>query len=225
MNNLDTSISSDEFGKEQMEFLQKIKNYENRNELHRYLLITSFGGIITLIGGFVEYIFYKFFSTDAVFFQFTLTNSPDPILLLSIWILNIFPLIIIFVFTKGTSGVINWNHTYKLIGYIAILFFIFSEFTIFVLGKTQLRIIPLIWGFYIFFGFIIAGFLMKRLEKEIFVEKLLFTLGILSLLNSFFSYLFLDQILAMFYMLSSFGIFLIILTSIIYLLDNKISII
>jgi hypothetical protein len=222
--NLTSNSIPDEFGKEQLKFLLKIKDYESKNELSRFLLIASFGGILSIIAGFMELIFYKFFNTDVIFFQFNLLNNPEPILLLAVWIVTIFPLLIIIIFTSGTSGIINWNKTYRIIGYIAIILFSLSEMTILLIGEEQLQIIPLIWGIYIFIGFLLAGLLMNRLENQSFVAKLLYLLGVMILANSFVSYIILDLKLAMFYMLSSCGIFLVFSACFVYVFVIKYSI-
>ena len=212
---------TDKFGKEQIKFLLKIKEYETKNEFNRFLLLTSFGVILSIIEGFIELVFYKFYTKDVFFFEFIFFQSSDPGLLGAIWIITIFPLLVIILFTTGTTGIINWNKTYKNIGYIAIILFILSELSILFMGQEQMELIPIIWGFYIFVGFIVAGTLMYKYEKQLFLARLLIFYGIVSLANAFFSYIFIEKILAMFYMLDSFGMLLVITTGILYIFETR----
>ena len=218
---LSSSNPTDQFGKDQIKFLLKIKEYETKNEFNRFLLITSFGGILSIIAGFIELIFYKFYSKDVIFFQFNFFQSSDPVLLGAIWILTIFPILVIILFTTGTTGIINWNKTYKNIGYIAIILFVLSELSILFASEDHMELIPIIWGFYIFVGFLIAGTLMYKYEKQLFLARLLIFYGIVSLANAFFSYLFIDKNLAMFYMLDSFGMLLVVTTGILYIFETR----
>lgn len=211
------NIPSD-FGKEQLEFLSKIERYENRNEMSRFLLISSFGGILCLIAGILELVFYKFYKMDVVFFQYNLLNNPEPVLLFGVWVLTIFPLLIIVIFTWGTSGIINWNKTYRIIGKIAILLFLFSELTILILGEDNSNYIPIVWGMYIFIGFMIASYLMLKFEDQGNLSKYLFILGFIVLIWSLITYVFIDPEIAMFALLTGFGIAMTISGGLIYML-------
>ena len=224
MTTLAVNTIPEDFGKEQLQFLTRIKDYETKNEITRFLLITSFGGILSIIAGFIEFVFYKFYNTDVIFFQFNFSSNPEPVLLLAVWILTIFPFIIILIFTIGTPGLINWNRTYRNIGYIAITLFLLSEITVLAIGENFIHFVPLIWGSYILLGFILAGLLMYKLEKQPFVERILILLGVLAFINSFVAYLFLDPNLVMFYMLTSYGVVMIVSACIMYFLEVKYSI-
>ena len=214
-------VIPDEFGKDQLKILSKIEVYENKNELSRFLLITSFGGLLCIIAGILELVFYKFYQTDVVYFQYKFLNNSEPVLLLAVWILTIFPIAIIIVFTAGTSGIVNWNKTYRIIGPIAIVLYFSCEVLIVLLGEDEIKVIPLLWGIFIFIGFILASYLMLRLEHQSKLSKILILLGILV---SFVTYLFIDSELAMFSMLTGFGVIMTVVAITIHLLETKYSI-
>ena len=213
----------DEFSN-QLKFLSKIEVYENKNELSRFLLITSFGGLLCIISGILELVFYKFYQTDVVYFQYKFLNSSEPILLLAIWVLTIFPILIIIVFTAGTSGIVNWNKTYRIIGPIAIVLFFSCEALIVLLGEDQIKVIPLLWGLFIFIGFILASYLMKRFEQQTKLSIILIALSIFVLIDSIVTYLFIESDLAMFSMLTGFGVIMTVVAIIVHLLETKYSI-
>lgn len=217
-------VIPDEFGKDQLKILSKIEVYENKNELSRFLLITSFGGLLCIIAGILELVFYKFYQTDVVYFQYKFLNNSEPVLLLAVWILTIFPIAIIIVFTAGTSGIVNWNKTYRIIGPIAIVLYFSCEVLIVLLGEDEIKVIPLLWGIFIFIGFILASYLMLRLEHQSKLSKILILLGILVLIDSFVTYLFIDSELAMFSMLTGFGVIMTVVAITIHLLETKYSI-
>ncbi len=221
---LNQSPIHESFGKEQLEFLARIEQYENKNELSRFLLITSFGGLLSIIGGILELFFYKFYNIDVLFFQYHFFQNPDPALLVAVWILTIFPLLIIIIFTSGTSGIVNWNKTYRIIGFLAIILFFCSELVIVGLGEENTKLIPIIWGMFIFIGFNLASFLMLKLEHQLKLAKVLFLLGFLVLLDSILTYFFVQTNLAMFVLLTGFGIMMTIMALIFNLLESKFSI-
>ncbi len=212
---------SNSFGKEQLKFLLKIKSYENKNELNRFLLIVSFGGLLSIIAGFLELVFYEFLDTDVLFFQYDIVNNPKPILLFAVWILTIFPVLIILIFTTGTSGIINWNRTYRFISVVAIICYFTAEGLIVFLGKSKTEFIPIIWGVFIFLGFLLASVLILKLEKQSKVALLLLVLGIIVLIDSILSYVIFSPKEVMFYMLTGFGIIMTASAGSIYLLEEK----
>ena len=96
--------------------------------------------------------------------------------------------------------------------------------TVLILGESNIDFVPFIWGGYIFAGFILAGLLMDKLEHQPLIEKILFLLGFLAFTNSVIAYVFLNPEIVMFYMLTSYGVVMIISACIIYFLEIKYSI-
>ncbi len=173
---------------------------------------------------FSKFCLRKLGNIDVLFFQYHFFQNPDPALLVAVWILTIFPLLIIIIFTSGTSGIVNWNKTYRIIGFLAIILFFCSELVIVGLGEENTKLIPIIWGMFIFIGFNLASFLMLKLEHQLKLAKVLFLLGFLVLLDSILTYFFVQTNLAMFVLLTGFGIMMTIMALIFNLLESKFSI-
>ena len=203
------------------ELLSKIESYENKNELYRFLLILSFGGLLSILAGFLELVFYEFFDTDVLFFQYNFSNSSKPVFLYAVWIITIIPVLIILIFTTGTSGFINWNKTYRFIGLVAIICYFSADAVILILGKSKTDLIPLIWGIFLFLGFLSAAFLIYNLEKQSKVAIILILFGIIILTISMIVFLFVEDKLAMFYMLTSFGVLMTVSAGLMYLLETR----
>ena len=209
----------------QLKFLSKVENYETKVEFNRFLLITSFGGLLCIMAGILELFFYKFYNLDVVYFQYNFLDSPDMSLLIAVWIMTIFPLLIIIIFSRGTSGIINWNKAYRTIGLVAIILFFLCELFILLIGKSNSKFIPLIWGIFIFLGMILASYLINIIERQKKVAYILLFLGACILIDALFVYLFIDIKLSMFTMLINFGVIMTGLTAFFYLFESRYQII
>jgi hypothetical protein len=210
--------------KPQIEILEKIELWETKTEFNRFLLIAVFVGFISIIAGWMEFISFRINGTNLVFFQFGFldnTFSDEPVLFFSIWLITIIPILIIIVFSSGSSGFITWNKAYRIIGIIAIFLYFSAELSSLLLGKSNSELIPIVWGLFLFLGFIIAGELLYRLENQSELRVGLFLTGILALLLGVIA-IFLEQKLAMFFLLTSLGIILTIFSSLTYFIAGQI---
>ena len=145
-----------------LDMLEKVGKFERKSEFKRFLLILCVAGFVSTVGGFVAFIFNRFLGVDPTFFMFNMTDNPDlaptnePALFLSVWLIYLIPIISIIIFSTGSTGIINWNRSYRIIASIAIILFCLVHFTILILGVSNAQFIPLIWGIAVCIGFVAA---------------------------------------------------------------------
>ena len=139
--------------KPHLEILEKVAQFEEKREFNRFLLVFTFAGFISIIGGWIEYVFYRLFEISSTFFIFGLTGqyelapTSEPILFLSIWLIYLIPITGIIIFTLGSPGFINWNRSYRIIGATIIVLFLTTHLTIIILGIPNSKLIPGVWNY------------------------------------------------------------------------------
>lgn len=156
--------------KPHLEILEKVEKFEKKRELNRLLLFFAVAGFISIIGGWIEYVFYRLFDLSSTFFIFGMTGqtnlapTAEPILFFSIWLIYLIPISGIFIFTLGTPGFINWNKSYRVVGATAIVLFIVAQLTILFVGILNSKLIPGVWGTALCVGLLVTS---QILSKEI----------------------------------------------------------
>jgi len=156
--------------KPHLEILEKVETFEKKRELNRLLLFFAIAGFISIIGGWIEYVFYRLFDISSTFFIFGMTGqaelapTAEPILFFSIWLIYLIPISGILIFTLGTPGIVNWNKSYRIIGATAIVLFIVAHITILFFGTSNSKLISGVWGTAICVGLL---FTSQILAKEI----------------------------------------------------------
>ncbi|MFX0183109.1 MAG: hypothetical protein ACFE95_08525 [Candidatus Hodarchaeota archaeon] len=206
-----------------LEILDRVINFEKKVEYSRFLLFIALAGFIGIIGGFIEYICYRFLGVDATFFIFGVTGNPDlaptaePILFFSLWLLYLIPILGAGIFTLGTPGIINWNKTYRIIGLIAIGLFILTHFLVVLVGIPNSKLIPIIWGLAISCGFLLTSYFLTSETKSKIIQLGLSIFGIIALILGIFSSIIFPLELAMFLFCLIFGLLLIITSIIAYM--------
>ncbi|MHA2225922.1 MAG: hypothetical protein ACXAC8_11995 [Candidatus Hodarchaeales archaeon] len=202
-----------------LEILDKIVAFEEKIEYNRLLIFTSVVGFIAIIGGWIEYVCYRFLSLDSTFLIFEFPPR-EPILVLGLWLIYLLPLIGVLIFTTGISpGFISWNKAYRSIGAIAIGLFIVTHITILLVGIPNQQFIPLIWGTTIGIGFLFAGRILFLETKSKEIRLGLYFFGLISLILGSVSSLIIYPIfheLAMFLFCNIFGLLLIMISMITY---------
>jgi len=172
--------------KPHLEILEKVETFEKKRELNRLLLFFAIAGFISIIGGWIEYVFYRLFDISSTFFIFGMTGqaelapTAEPILFFSIWLIYLIPISGIIIFTLGTPGFINWNKSYRIIGATAILLFIVGHITILFFGTSNSKLIPGVWGTALCVGLL---FTCQILAKEIdnkFIQLGLITFSLIA---------------------------------------------
>jgi len=209
-----------------LEILDKIIAFEKKTEFNRYLMYISIVGFIGIIGGWIEFISYHFLGVDVTFFIFGVTGNPDlspvaePVLFLSLWLIYLLPVIAILIFTMGiTPGIINWNKSYRSIGFIAIGLFVLTQILILVLGISNSQFIPLVWGGMICIGFVLASRILFSEAKLTELRNGLLGFGVLSLILGLLATFIVYPVasdLAMFVLCLIFGLLLITVSMMTY---------
>ena len=203
-----------------LEILDKIVAFEEKMEYNRLLLFICLTGFIGIIGGWIEYVCYRFLSVDSTFFILGLTPSDEPLLFVGLWLIYLIPLIGVLIFTAGISpGFINWNKAYRTIGAIIIGLFIITHILVLIIGIPNSQFIPTIWGSTICVGFLLAGRILYKETKNSKLQLGLFSFGcfaiILGITSSLIFYPLAAE-LGMFLFSNIFGLFLIGISMIIY---------
>ncbi|MHA2331457.1 MAG: hypothetical protein ACXAEU_05475 [Candidatus Hodarchaeales archaeon] len=171
-----------------LEILEKVEQFEKKSETDRFLLILMFVGFITVFAGFIELIFYQFLGTDVTFFLFGATGEPtlspaaEPFLFLSAWLIHLLPFLAIITFTTGSTGLFNWNKSYRIIGVIIIAIFIITEVVVLILGPTNSNFIPFVWGVAFCLGSMTAGIILPKQADLTGLRAGLLIMGVFSLL-------------------------------------------
>ena len=104
-----------------LKILDKIEDFSIKSEFSNIYVIMAFGGFLTIVAGFMEYFFSQIYGIDAAFFVFVQTGieelhpSAEPLLYISVLLLHLSPVLIIVVFSSGSSGFVNWNESYRTI--------------------------------------------------------------------------------------------------------------
>ncbi|MHA2054081.1 MAG: hypothetical protein ACXAB2_12310 [Candidatus Hodarchaeales archaeon] len=171
-----------------LEVLEKVEKFEKKAEFNRFLLILSVAGFVAIIGGWISYIFNRFLGVDPTFFIFNLTDNPDlspseePILFLSVWIVYLIPLVSVVILSTGSTGIMNWNKSYRFISVFVIFLFFFAHVLILLAGLKNARMIPFIWGLTVGIGFLISSLILKRETSDKIVTTGLVVIGSLSII-------------------------------------------
>lgn len=205
-----------------LKILEKVESFEKKAEFNRFLLVVTFAGFVTMIGGFLDYVSYRIVGTGTTYFIFDITGiSNEIVLFFFTWIIYLVPILIIIIFSTGSPGFINWNRSYRLIGFTAIFLFIINQLLILLIGEPNAQFIPVIWGSTVCIGFILAHFILRR---EITNKKLLTGLlafGVLAFIVGFVSSFLIQLELSMLFFSSTIGLFLSVSGFITYLNVGK----
>lgn len=210
----------------QIAVLERIERYEKKAEYNRFLLIVSFGGLISLLAGGVEYITYRFYEFDVVFLLFGFLNNDwldpvqEPVLFIFLWLSVITPVVIVLVFSQGKVGLFSWNRSYRLISLLAVALFLLSNVFVLLLGPSKQELLPLVWGPTIGLGLAIAGHILSHHESQPHIRLELYIIGFLVLLNSFGAVMFLPLETRMFSLLTFQGVVLVAYSSVKFLLTG-----
>ncbi len=209
--------------KPHLEILEKVMVFEQRKEFNRFLLLLTIAGFIAIIGGWIEYAFYRLFNMSSIFFiwgqtgQPELTPTAEPVLFFSIWLIYLLPISSIFIFTMGSPGFINWNKSYRMTGATAITLFFLTHITILILGISNSKFIPGIWGTMVCIGFLISSKILSSVisKKTIQYGLVLFSAAsfILGLISTFL----IEEEIGMFFFCCVFGLLLTISSMITYI--------
>jgi hypothetical protein len=170
-----------------LDMLEKVVKFEKKSEFKRFLLILCVGGFVSTVGGFIAFVFNRFLGVDPTFFMFNMTDNPDlaptnePALFLAVWLLYLIPIMSIIVFSTGSTGIINWNRSYRIIASMAIILFFLVHITILVLGVSNAEFIPLIWGIAVCIGFVAARWPLSDVTENSNLLNGLAIFGVLAL--------------------------------------------
>lgn len=181
-------VSSLEKLQRHLDILEKVEKYERKSEFNRFLLILCVSGFVTFIGGWVAYIFNRFFGIDPTFFLFNLTNNPsltptkEPILFITVWLIYLIPIVSVVIFSTGTTGIVNWNKAYRGIALMAVFLFFVVHLMILIIGLPNSKYIPAIWGVVVGIGFIAARWPLKSVTENTNLLNGLVILGLIALI-------------------------------------------
>ena len=126
-----------------------------------------------------------------------MTNNPDltptnePALFITVWLLYLIPIISIIVFSTGSTGIINWNKSYRFIALMAIILFLLVHVTILILGVSNAKFIPLIWGIAVCIGFVASRYPLSNVTGNSNLLNGLTIFGIIALILGVVASLFL----------------------------------
>ncbi|MFW9930716.1 MAG: hypothetical protein ACFFD1_15105 [Candidatus Thorarchaeota archaeon] len=213
--------------KDQFDILDKIESFERHIEFNRFLLILAFGGFIAFFAGWMDFISKKFLGINMTFFQFAMVPSDsqqpinEPILFLSTWMIFFMLVSIMILFTTGSSGLISWNKTYRIIGVFSVFLYLITSLIVLLIGYSNSKYLPVLWGTAILIGFVISGYLLSKRERYQVINKILNLNGLISLILGIFFTFILSNEFSLFFFLSSFGIIMIFMSAISYLLIGK----
>jgi hypothetical protein len=209
------------------EILDRVITFEKKVEYNKFLQYLALAGFITIIGGFIEFICYRFLGVDTTFFIFGLTGNPqlapteEPILFVSLWLLHLIPILAGVIFTIGAPGIISWNKAYRTISIIAVILFISNQLLILLVGISNSGLIPIIWGITLCIGFILAGRILYSAVKIKIIQTETLISGIVSLGLGIISSIVFPLKLKMFFFCTMFGLLLIGMSIIFYLLEDR----
>lgn len=174
-----------------LEILDKIVAFEEKMEYNRLILFISLAGFVGIIGGWIEYVCYRFLSVDSTFLILGLSPVAEPVLFYGLWLIYLFPLIGVIIFTAGLSpGFINWNKTYRNIGVIVIGLFTLTHLLVLLVGyidSFDSQFIPTVWGSTICIGFFLAGRTLFAETRKKEIQLGLFGFGLFALFLGFIS--------------------------------------
>lgn len=210
-----------------LEILERIITFEKRVEYNRFLLYLAVAGFIGIIGGFIEYISYRFLGFDSTFFIFGLTGNPqlapnvEPVLFTSLWLLYLIPILAGLIFTIGAPGIISWNKAYRAISIMGVILFISTQVLVLIVGVSNSRIIPIIWGITLCIGFSLAGRILYLEVKIKTIQVEMLISGFASLTLGIISSIFFPLELKMFIFCTMFGLLLIGISITFYLLEEQ----
>jgi hypothetical protein len=200
--------------KPHLEILEKVEQFEEKREFNRFLLVFTFAGFISIIGGLIEYAFYRLFEISSTFFIFGLTGqselapTSEPILFFSIWLIYLIPISGIIIFTLGSPGFINWNKSYRIIGAATIVLFLITHLIIVILGITNSKLIPGVWGTLICIGFLFASKILSNEFSNRPIQLGLIVFGLFAFGLGLVSVLLLPEELSMLFFCYVFGLLL-----------------
>ncbi|MFX0122725.1 MAG: hypothetical protein ACFFAE_03750 [Candidatus Hodarchaeota archaeon] len=203
-----------------LKILDKIVAFEEKMEINRMLLFIALAGFITIIGGWIEYVCYRFLSVDSTFFILGLAPNVEPILLFGLWLIYLLPLLGVIIFTTGLSpGFINWNKGYRKVGVIIIGLFALTHILVVIFGSSNPQLIPTIWGITVCLGFLLTSRILYLETRNNQLQSGLLAFGIFALILGIVSSVFIypeSPELAMFAYCTIFGLILIGVSMIAY---------
>ncbi|MFW9992345.1 MAG: hypothetical protein ACFFD4_09885 [Candidatus Odinarchaeota archaeon] len=194
-----------------LEMLEKVEQFEKKSEIDRFLLILALVGFIVTISGFNELVSYLFLGTDITFFMFGVTSNPqlspesELALFLGAWLIHFLPFLVIAFFTTGSSGIINWNRAYRIIGAVIVILFFVTVGVVLILGQDNAEFIPLAWGVAFFLGFLSASVILPKQAQLKVLRGGFLVLGVVSLLLGMIASFFIETDLRMFFFGASLG--------------------
>ncbi|MFX0087305.1 MAG: hypothetical protein ACFFAU_16765 [Candidatus Hodarchaeota archaeon] len=216
--------------KPQLEILEKVVKFEEKREFNRFLLVFTFAGFISIVGGWIEYVFYRLFGISSTFFIFGQTGeselapTAEPILFGSIWLIYLIPISGIVIFTLGSPGFINWNKSYRLVGAATIILFLITHITIILIGIPNSKLIPGVWGTLICIGFLFASKILSNEFSNKSIQLGLIFFGLTAFILGLVSILLLPEELGMLFFCCVFGLLLTISGMITYFNVGRVNI-
>ena len=171
-----------------IDILERVEKYQRKAEFNRFLLILTIAGFVAIIGGWISYVFNRFVGVDPTFFIFGATGDPslapdkEPILFLSVWLVYLVPILSAMTFSTGSTGIINWNKAYKRIGILAFFLFLLAHIIIVLMGVTNSKLIPIVWGTLVCVGFLVSSRLLFLETNNSKVRTGLIVIGVITLI-------------------------------------------
>ncbi len=202
----------------QLEILDRVVIFEKKVEFHRFLIVLTFAGYISIMGGFIEYICYRILGVDATFFILQATNIPElsissePILFISIWLFYLLPFVSLGIYIINTHSIILWNRAYRSIAMLISILFLITHLCILLIGIDNQIWIPSIWGIVVGSGFILAGHIFYSETNINLIRLSMFIYGSFSILLGLSASIILPLEISMFMFCLIFGLILILLS-------------
>lgn len=197
-----------------IDILDKVESFEKKSEFNRLLLVLTSIGFISVIAGLLEYFFYRFIGCDATFFIFntvdstSLSPADEPVIFFSTWLIHLLPLLIAFIFSTGSTGVLNWNKAYRIIGIIILVVAVLTEVIVLIIGIQNSIFIPIVWGSAFCFCFFFSSWILPKYTEIYRLRGYFAVLGIISVVIGLISSIFVPVEMSMFFFCSSIGLIL-----------------
>lgn len=210
-----------------LEILDRVITFEKKVEYNKFLQYLALAGFIAIIGGFIEFISYRFLGVDTTFFIFGQTGDPqlapteEPVLFVSLWLIHLMPVLAGVAFTIGAPGIISWNKAYRKISFIAVVLFISNQLLVLLAGISNSGLIPIIWGVSLFIGFILAGRILYSAVKIKIIQTEMLIAGTVGIILAIISSVVFPLNLKMFFFCTMFGLLLIGIGIIFYLIEDR----
>lgn len=206
-----------------LKIVKRMEHNEIKRELQRLFLVLSFAGILGIMISILEYIFYKNYGEDIIFFILFLSENPNVYrtdLFLAIGISSIYlsTFVVMIIFSLGKSGLIDWNRIYRYLTGALFLIFLSGTIAVILFGRAGgPKLIIIIWGSMISSALIISIYVFKKkLGVPVLINALTIFL-IFSLLVPVLLIVFVDDFINIVLYFFLIGIFLVLYSCLVVL--------